>query len=157
LRPLIHSAGVWNHLAASISRSRLPMTGLPCARGERYAGQSKMNFHSLLLHGLGAMSVYVDMILVRIITYISLFVMCLLVAITAVIIIRFATGLAIPGWATTVSGVLMILLLQSFIFVFTSVFMLLNMRSMNTFIPTKDGLQYIDSQKHLKLNTSIGV
>lgn len=146
LRSVVHSAGIWNHLAASVCRSRLPLIRKPCPRGTRYAGQSKMNFSSLLVHGLGAMSVYVDMILVRIITSICGFVGLLLVAILAVFVIKLTTGLAIPGWATNVVGLLAILLLQSFIFVFTSVFMLLNLRTMKTVIPAMDGPHYIDQR-----------
>ena len=151
LGSVVHSAGIWNHLAASICRSRLPLVRKPCPRGVRYAGQSKMNFSSLLVHGLGAMSVYVDMILARIITSISGFVGLLMLAILAVIVVRFSTGLAIPGWATNAIGLLAILLLQSFIFVFTSVFMLLNLRTMKTVIPAMDAPHYIDKRFELPI------
>jgi hypothetical protein len=33
--------------------------------GKRYAGRSKMNFVSLVTHGLGAISVYSDVVMVR--------------------------------------------------------------------------------------------
>lgn len=146
LGPLVHSAGIWNHLAASVCRSRLPFIRKPCPRGHRYAGQSKMNFASLLIHGLGAMSVYVDVVLVRLIASISLFVVALLGAISVTMIIRLTTDLAIPGWATNAIGILTIMLLLSFIFVFTAVFMVLNLRTMKTVIPAIDGPHYIDNR-----------
>lgn len=152
LGSVVHSAGIWNHLAASICRSRLPIIRKPCPRGTRYAGQSKMNFSSLLIHGLGAMSVYVDMVLVRVITAICVFVGVLIAAIFAVMVIKLTTGLAIPGWATNVIGLLAILLLQSFIFVFTSVFMLLNLRTIKTVIPAADGPHYIDAVHMLSVS-----
>lgn len=146
LGPLVHSAGIWNHLAASVCRSRLPFIRRPCPRGHRYAGQSKMNFASLLVHGLGAMSVYVDVVLVRLIMSISLFVVALLGAISVTMIIRLMTDLAVPGWATNAIGILTIMLLLSFIFVFTAIFMVLNLRTMKTVIPAIDGPSYIHNR-----------
>ena len=56
---------LWNHYAAAAFKARLPITTLPLARGHRLDGKSKMNFVSLAMHGLGAMSVYGDRIGVR--------------------------------------------------------------------------------------------
>lgn len=151
LPSLTNSAGIWNHLAASICRSRLPFRRKPCARGYRYAGQSQMNFTSLLTHGLGAMSVFNDVILVRIIAAIALFMVVLLFGIGATLFIRFATDMAIPGWATAVSGLLTILLLQAFIIVFISVFMVLNLRTIKTVIPEMDAPQFLYKRHHLTL------
>jgi cellulose synthase/poly-beta-1,6-N-acetylglucosamine synthase-like glycosyltransferase len=149
LPPLTHSAGIWNHLAASICRSRLPLQRHPCPRGHRYAGQSQMNFTSLLTHGFGAMSVFIDVILVRIIASMSFFMALLLAAIFVIFVIKFATDMAIPGWATSAIGLLSVLLLQSFILIFTSVFMVLNLRTIKTVIPQVEGPQFI--QKRITL------
>lgn len=149
LPSLTHTAGIWNHLAASICRSRLLLRKKPCPRGERYAGQSRMNFTSLLTHGLGAMSVFIDVILVRIIAGISAFMAALLTAIGVTLFMKFATDMAIPGWATSAVGLLSVLLLQSFMLVFTSVFMVLNLRTIKKVIPKIDGPQFIQSRFNL--------
>ena len=59
---------VWNHYAAAIHRARIPRKYLPLARGKRLAGESKMNFTSLLVHGLTAMSVFSDQVSARLLT-----------------------------------------------------------------------------------------
>jgi len=59
---------LWNHYAASVYRARLPRTLVPLPRGRRLAGESKMNFVSLLIHGLSAMSVFSDQVSARLLT-----------------------------------------------------------------------------------------
>lgn len=151
LPSLTHSAGIWNHLAASICRSRLPLQREPCPRGHRYAGQSQMNFTSLLTHGFGAMSVFIDVMMVRIIASMSIFMAMLLIAIVGILIMRFTTDMAIPGWATSAIGLLSVLLLQSFILIFTSVFMVLNLRTIKTVIPQVEGPQFIQARFNLTI------
>ncbi len=154
LPSLTHSAGIWNHLAASICRSRLPLQRKPCPRGHRYAGKSQMNFTSLLTHGFGAMSVFIDVMMVRIIASMSIFMAVLVAAIIGILIMKFTTDLAIPGWATNAIGLLSVLLLQSFILIFTSVFMVLNLRTIKTIIPKIEGPQFIQTRFNLPLTSS---
>ena len=66
VRRLVHMPELWNHLAASIIRSRFPYRTVPTIRGTRYHGRSTMSFVSLVVHGMSAMSVYTDMIFVRV-------------------------------------------------------------------------------------------
>jgi len=58
VRRLVMIPDLWNNLAAAILRSRLPVTRVPVDRGHRYAGKSKMNFVSLIVHGMSGISVY---------------------------------------------------------------------------------------------------
>ena len=60
LRRLIYMPDIWNHLAATVVRSRLPIQTVPTNRGTRYAGQSKLNTVSLITLGLSAISVFTD-------------------------------------------------------------------------------------------------
>ncbi len=62
---LMTAADIWNHYAAAVYRARLPRRLLPLARGRRLEGRSHMNFVSLLIHGLSAMSVFSDQISAR--------------------------------------------------------------------------------------------
>lgn len=59
---LMVAPDVWNHYAAAVYKTRFPRRLLPLARGSRLAGRSRMNFVSLLIHGLSAMSVFSDQI-----------------------------------------------------------------------------------------------
>ena len=56
---------LWNHYAAAVFRSKLPFTMIPIPRGTRIAGTSRMNFVALVSHGLSAISVFGDVVGVR--------------------------------------------------------------------------------------------
>lgn len=45
---------IWNHYAAGVHHARLPVDSIPIDRGHRLAGTSKMNFVSLVTHGMPA-------------------------------------------------------------------------------------------------------
>src|SRR5215471_16481485 len=85
VRRLVHMPELWNNLPASIMRSRLPCTAVPTARGGRFAGRSRMNLVSLVLHGLTAMSVYTDTIFVRILLAAALVAVTAIFGITIVV------------------------------------------------------------------------
>jgi polyisoprenyl-phosphate glycosyltransferase len=62
---LMAVSDLWNHYAAAVFRSRLPRHLVPLERGARLVGHSQMNFGSLLLHGLSAISVFADRVSAR--------------------------------------------------------------------------------------------
>lgn len=140
---IIHSPSTWNHLAASILRSRCPVTGVDTTRGRRIAGESRMSFTSLILHGMSAISVYADLALVRIVIATFAISGVTLFGMLAVAAERFLTKLAIPGWASNVFGSLAIILLESLVFATIAVFMLLNARSNKPVIPALDAMQFV--------------
>jgi len=55
----------WNHYAAAVFKARIPYAMVPIARGTRLAGRSRMNFVHLVTHGLSAISVFGDVVGVR--------------------------------------------------------------------------------------------
>src|SRR5271165_5744805 len=73
LRALVHNPAIWNNLPAAIIRSRIPYIELETKRGVRLAGRSGMNFVNLAVHGVSAISVYTDIVLLRIIVATILF------------------------------------------------------------------------------------
>src|SRR4029077_8125842 len=91
---------LWNHYAAAVYRARLPRRLLPLPRGRRLAGTSKMNFVSLLIHGLTAMSVFSDQVSARLLTASVGFAAASAGLIVLTVCIRLFTDLAVPGWAT---------------------------------------------------------
>lgn len=99
------------HIAATTMKSRLNVRELSIDRGSRYAGNSKMNFVSLTLHGLRSIMVFAEVVLVRITLFCAAAASVIIVAIVIMIILKL-TGLAIPGWFSTVGGILLLLLLQ---------------------------------------------
>jgi hypothetical protein len=143
VRRLVHMPELWNHLAATVMRSRLRYAAVPTERGSRYAGQSSMNLVSLIVHGLSAMSVYTDAIFVRILLAAAMVVCASLLGILLVTIYRFATNLAIPGWATTVVGDLLIILMQTTVIMVATSLMMLAGRSNRPIVPVVDCLMFI--------------
>jgi hypothetical protein len=134
---LTHMTETWNHLAAAILRSRLPLATIGCERGRRYAGSSSMNLASLLIHGLSAVSVFSDFVLARMLVASSAVTILALLAAATATIIRFTTTLAVPGWATSVVGISVIILLQALLFSVISSLTMLRHRSALSFVPTE--------------------
>lgn len=120
---------IWNHFAATIVRARLPLNNIPTARGSRYAGASQMNFISLIVHGLGAISVFSELVFVRILLASLVVFGVSAVGILAVVAIRLFTDLATPGWATSVFGFLLLIGIQAVMMPVMMAFMLLNGRA----------------------------
>ncbi len=134
---------IWNHYAAGVIRSGLPRADIPTVRGRRYAGQSKMNLVSLILHGLSAISVYVEVVAVRLIIF-SLGILGIVgLGFLGLLYVRFLTDLAIPGWATNVAIGLAVIFFQALLFLTSLSFLTLNLRSNRPFIPAQDYQDFI--------------
>lgn len=100
------------HVAATVlaSKLRLRMTGLD--RGPRYAGQSKMNFVGLVLHGFKALMVFAEDVLVRVgIACAGVALLAFLGASLAVVLKLI--GLSSPGWFSIALGILVLIFLQT--------------------------------------------
>jgi hypothetical protein len=87
----------------------MPLTEVPCPRGSRYAGSSRMNMMRLFMHGVRMLLPFTDRIAVRALTAFSA-VFAAGVAMGFVVVgIRLGTTAAIPGWTTfTLLGVLIL-------------------------------------------------
>lgn len=102
---------LWTHLAATALKSKLSISLVGIDRGRRYCGESKMNMISLTLHGLGAIMVFTESVLVRITLFCAFF--AALISVTLFFMVLFKiTGLAIPGWFSTIVGILVLMLTQ---------------------------------------------
>ena len=134
---------VWNHYAAAVHRARLRRRMLPLARGRRLAGSSHMNFVSLLIHGLTAMSVFSDQASARLLAASAGFGVFALAMIGVTTGVRLFTGLAVPGWATSTIGLLLVLVVQSLSFTVLFAFLIAARRSSVTFILARDAPYFI--------------
>jgi glycosyltransferase involved in cell wall biosynthesis len=126
---LVSRSDIWNNFAATITRARLPRKSLPTGRGNRYAGQSKMSFANLIVHGLGAMSVFSDIIFVRTLFVSAILLLAVMLGILSVVGIRLFTDLAIPGWTTNVFGFLVLIGFNAVILTVMMAFLQLNSRA----------------------------
>jgi len=87
--------------SSSLVSLDLAVTPVPCPRGTRYAGRSRMNAFRLFMHGLRMLMPFTDRIAVRaLVTFSGLFAASIL-GFLAVIAVKVFTSAAIPGWATT--------------------------------------------------------
>jgi hypothetical protein len=147
LQNLVRVSEIWNNYPGGIIKSRIPYTSIATDRANRLAGESKMNFVSLILHGLSAISVMVDTTAVRILIF-SIFMSGLAIAFIFVILFLKIIGNATPGWASTLGSTLVIVMLQSFLISVFLVFMVLQYRSNQHFIPAvhyRDFVEKVDT------------
>jgi hypothetical protein len=140
---LVAVSELWNHYAASVYKARLPFDTVPIDRDRRIAGQSRMNFVSLLAHGLSAVSVFADVVGLRMLLATFTLGFFAFAGMVAVAGIRLTTDLAIPGWATTATGVLIVILLQAFLMAFVFVFITLQSRNSSGFLPIRDYAYFV--------------
>ncbi|CAN5672908.1 glycosyltransferase family 2 protein [soil metagenome] len=150
-RRLVMVSDLWNNLPAAVLRSRLPFESIPVDRAKRYAGKSKMNFTSLVVHGLSGISVYAETIFVRLLLLtVGLFVLTA-VSIAFVLTLRLFFPLhATPGWATTVSFGMVMILAQVLSVTLSSILMLLHNRVQRLVIPFADYKIYVASRLSLR-------
>lgn len=137
------ASDLWNHYAASVFKARLPVAFVPTARAGRLAGESKLNFVGLVIHGLSAMSVFAETVGVRLMLGLGVLMSLSLALVLLVAGVRLGTTLAIPGWATTAAGLLLILALQMFTLVVGLTFSVLFNRNNLTFLPVRDYRYFI--------------
>jgi hypothetical protein len=143
LGSLVHNSAVWNNLAAAIKRSRLACTDIPIDRGTRLGGTSRMNFVSLALHGISAISVYSDVAFIRIVVAASATGLVVLLGVCLVVWIRFMTDWAIPGWASYMVGALVIIFSQSLLMAGLALLQLVSLRSLDPFVPRTDAMKFV--------------
>jgi polyisoprenyl-phosphate glycosyltransferase len=134
---------LWNHYAAAVFKLRLQTTTIRSSRGRRLAGASRMNFVSLVIHGLSAISVFGELVATRLLAAMGALIVLCLLGVGVVLYVRLFTQLAIPGWATYVIGLLLLLLMQAAMTSTVFVFMVLSFRQSSSFLPARDYLYYV--------------
>jgi polyisoprenyl-phosphate glycosyltransferase len=151
IRRLVMMPELWNNLPAALIRSCLPLEELPTRRGRRYAGTSKMNYVSLMVFGLSGISVFTDVMFVRMLIMTGCLLAMGTIASSVVIAMRALTTFASPGWATTVAFGFLIVIVQATVSTLTVLLLLLNGRSQRTIIPGLDCKQFILSVTDLPI------
>ena len=142
---LVIVSELWNHYAAAVFKAKMPYATLSTNRGKRLAGQSSMNFVGLVTHGLSALSVFGDIIGVRLL--IGAIISALLFAggVVPLLATRLVADVAMPVWVLYMGGVLLLLLFQALSMSFLLVWLLLNTRASTTFVPLRDYTYFVQS------------
>ncbi len=141
LRQLLYQSSFWNHYAAAVVRSRLVYGVLPTSRGNRYQGKNKLNFSQLMVHGFSALSVFSDIVSVRLL----IFTLCLVIPGGIYTVLMYLAG-RLAGPALLLIGLAAGVLVVSFIL---NVISLIAMRSAPSFIPARDTSEFIKSVNRL--------
>ena len=149
LERLTVSSDLWNHYAAAVVKIKLPYATVPIDRSKRFIGESKMGFIGLVVHGLSAMSVFGDTVGVRLLIMCGLAGILIIAFILAVLLIKFSTELGIPGWATYVTGLLLLMLSQLVVLSLVFIFVALYSRGQSNFLPIRDCPIYIGRVREL--------
>jgi len=144
LNTLVVMSELWNHFAAAVFRSKLPYTMIPVPRGTRIAGTSGMNFIALVSHGLSAISVFGDIVGVRISIGALACSFLAGLGMVLVVMIRVCTDRAIPGWATYATGTLAIIAIQMITIATSFTFFVLTNRTNLGCIPLRDYSLFVE-------------
>ena len=143
LEGLVVAPGLWNHYAATVVKLKLPYATVSTDRAKRFAGESRMGFVGLVIHGLSAMSVFGETVGVRLLVLSSVFGVLTTVLIVVAFIVKLTTNLSIPGWATYVTGLLLLLLSQLVVLSLIFIFVAFSSRGQSSFAPIRDCAIYI--------------
>ncbi|MEZ4853127.1 glycosyltransferase [Flavobacterium sp.] len=114
LSKVVHQSNLWNHYSGGIIQAKIPYDKVHLDRGKRYKGKSKMNFNNLVLHGLSSISVYFDLLSVRILKFTLYGIALCLLSVFYILYQKLFTDNAIPGWASSLILIISGIILQLF-------------------------------------------
>ena len=132
LTRLMVVSDLWNHYAAAVFRARLPHRTLPLERGVRLRGNPHMNYTSLIVHGLSAISVFSDTVGAR------------LLLLSGAFAALVAGLLAVVQWTPLGAAMLVMLTLQAITFAALFAFTIISGRSQMSFLPIRDAAFFIE-------------
>lgn len=111
---VVHLNSIWNHYSGGIIQSKIPFDKIKLDRGIRYHGKSKMNFNSLMLHGLSSISIYFDFLSLRILRYSIYGIILCIISVLIILFKKYISGTAIPGWASSLMLITIGIVIQLF-------------------------------------------
>lgn len=145
---------LWNHYAAAVFRSKQPYCTVPTRRASRLAGRSSMNYVALVTHGLSAISIFGDIVGVRLLVFAAGLAGVSFVGLMTAIVVRLTTSLAIPGWATFAAGLSLVLLVQAILLMSVFSFVILAGRQGSSFLPRRDYAYFVAEVRPLAAPTA---
>ena len=149
MESITNDSNLWINYASSIIKSKISYKSFPTIRGKRYYGKSNLSIIALMIHGFTAISIYTDIIAVRIVIFSLFTILIIIILVILVIFIRLYTLLAIPGWTTYLILLLIILLFQSIFISLTMLFLYITNKKMKNIIPIKDYKNFISKTKKI--------
>lgn len=150
LKQVVYLSEIWNHYAGGVMHSSITWRTILAQRGRRYNGKSRMNFVSLIIHGLSAISVFIDILTVRLMIAFAIIIFTGVIGFIVLLYIKYLTILAIPGWATNVAVGLAAIMFQAITFLCILSFVVLNYRSIKMIVPAKDYIDFVSDMETIK-------
>ncbi len=121
---LIMSKDGFIHYVAMLSRLKVSKTFVLSDRRKRIDGKSKMSYDNLILHGVKSFVEYSEEILITMLKFFAILIVLFMLSIVWVLYEKLFTNNAIPGWAGTLSLMLLIASLLSLGFFVMGIFLL---------------------------------
>ncbi len=146
LQRLVLMPELWNHYPATIMKSRLEIVRVPLNRGARFAGQSRMNFISLVNHGLAGIAAFADTAYARLLAWSIVAMGILGSAIVAGIIFRLTNENPLPGWLALGAVAAFVALLQIIAALVVVSFLTLSLRAQPNLPPMQVASAYISER-----------
>ena len=81
----------------------MPVAYVPCERGRRYEGESKMTYGKLAMHGLRMLMPFTDRIAIRALAAFVFFAILGVLLAIVVVAIKLFTSSSIPGWTSYIA------------------------------------------------------
>lgn len=101
-RALLHPTFDLSYSSAILALD-LPVEYVPCERGERYEGRSKMTYGKLAMHGLRMLMPFTDRIAIRALAAFVFFGVLGALLAFVVICLKLFTSSSIPGWTSYIA------------------------------------------------------
>lgn len=141
---LTSSSDLINSFPATILQTKVPYLTVDTKRSERYCGSSQMNFVGLILHGLRAITVFSEIVIVRL----ALMVFSTgFFAAVIIVLIRFNTEWVISGWASNMIGFLFMYIFITLLGLIIGGILTLQARKNLQFIPSLHWELYLEKSK----------
>jgi len=101
-RALLHPTFDLSYSSAILALD-MPVTFVPCERGRRYQGESKMTYGKLAMHGLRMLMPFTDRIAIRALGAFVFFGLLGAVLAAVVVGLKIFTSSSIPGWTSYIA------------------------------------------------------
>jgi polyisoprenyl-phosphate glycosyltransferase len=85
IEKICSSPELWNNFPATLLKLKLAINFVDVSRGNRYSGSSKMNLISLVKHGLSAISIFMNEVLIRLLLIFSILMVSLLIVVITIL------------------------------------------------------------------------
>jgi len=138
LSRLVVISEMWNHYSAAVFNARIDYVTIPTSRGTRLGGASQMNFISLVVHGLSALSVYGHIISVRLLFLTGSLILAAVLGLLAIVALKIAAVAPLPEWLPYAAAMLILVLFQAVSAGLIFVFIMLASRQAASVIPLRD-------------------